>query len=119
MPLQENDRNKYWEFSRLNHELSKGVTLRGMLRFKKSPNGPVPLEEVEPAATIVKRFVTGAMSYGSISLEAHTTMALAMNLMGGKSNSGEGEQQRSSGLGTVARAFHEFASHIACIGGGN
>lgn len=53
--------------------------------------GPIPLEEVEPAASIVKRFVTGAMSYGSISLEAHTTLALAMNLMGGKSNSGEGK----------------------------
>ena len=50
----------------------------------------VPLEEVEPAAKIVKRFVTGAMSYGSISLETHTTLALAMNTMGGKSNSGEG-----------------------------
>ena len=50
----------------------------------------VPLEQVEPAASIVKRFVTGAMSYGSISLEAHTTLALAMNTMGGKSNSGEG-----------------------------
>jgi glutamate synthase domain-containing protein 2 len=50
----------------------------------------VPLSEVEPAAQIVKRFVTGAMSYGSISLETHTTLALAMNTMGGKSNSGEG-----------------------------
>lgn len=48
--------------------------------------------QVEPAASIVKRFVTGAMSYGSISLEAHTTLALAMNTIGGKSNSGEGEQ---------------------------
>ena len=53
--------------------------------------GAIPLEEVEPAASIVKRFVTGAMSYGSISLEAHTTLALAMNTIGGKSNSGEGE----------------------------
>lgn len=50
----------------------------------------IDLAEVEPAAEIVKRFVTGAMSYGSISLEAHTTLALAMNTMGGKSNSGEG-----------------------------
>ncbi len=50
----------------------------------------IPLEEVEPAANIVRRFVTGAMSYGSISLEAHTTLALAMNTIGGKSNSGEG-----------------------------
>lgn len=62
--------------------------------------------QVEPAASIVKRFVTGAMSYGSISLEAHTTLALAMNTIGGKSNSGEGEgvllQQR-------------FASCCACV----
>jgi glutamate synthase domain-containing protein 2 len=51
--------------------------------------------QVEPAASIVKRFVTGAMSYGSISLETHTTLALAMNLIGGKSNSGEGERAAS------------------------
>ncbi|WIA23003.1 hypothetical protein OEZ85_001356 [Tetradesmus obliquus] len=88
--VQDNDSAKYWEFSRLNHELSKGVTLRGMLRFKKASGGAIPLDEVEPAASIVKRFVTGAMSYGSISLEAHTTLALAMNTIGGKSNSGEG-----------------------------
>ncbi|KAF6263375.1 hypothetical protein COO60DRAFT_459133 [Scenedesmus sp. NREL 46B-D3] len=88
--VQDNDSAKYWEFSRLNHELSKGVTLRGMLRFKKAPGGAIPLDQVEPAASIVKRFVTGAMSYGSISLETHTTLALAMNLIGGKSNSGEG-----------------------------
>jgi glutamate synthase domain-containing protein 2 len=56
-----------------------------------SHTGAIPIEEVEPAASIVKRFVTGAMSYGSISLEAHTTLALAMNTIGGKSNSGEGE----------------------------
>eukprot|EP00775_Hariotina_reticulata_P011473 gene11473-11617_t len=87
---QSNDRDKYWQFSKLNHQLSRGVTLRGMLRFKAAPGGPVPLDEVEPAAAIVKRFVTGAMSYGSISLEAHTTLALAMNTIGGKSNSGEG-----------------------------
>lgn len=56
---QSNDRDKYWHFSKLNHQLSRGVTLRGMLRFKTAPGGPVPLEEVEPAAAIVKRFVTG------------------------------------------------------------
>ncbi|KAF8066383.1 Glutamate synthase [NADH] [Scenedesmus sp. PABB004] len=88
--VQENDATKYWAFSKLNHELSKATTLRGMLRFKPAPGGAAPLEEVEPAAAIVKRFVTGAMSYGSISLEAHTTLALAMNTLGGKSNSGEG-----------------------------
>lgn len=69
-----------------------------MLRCCPPVAGPIPLDEVEPAASIVKRFVTGAMSYGSISLEAHTTLALAMNTIGGKSNSGEGEKTESGGL---------------------
>ena len=64
-------------------------TLRGLMKFKKS-NQPVPLEEVEPAKEIVKRFTTGAMSFGSISKEAHETLAIAMNRIGGKSNTGEG-----------------------------
>lgn len=65
-------------------------TLRGLLEFIWDENGGVPLDEVEPAREIVKRFKTGAMSYGSISEEAHTCMAIAMNRLGGKSNSGEG-----------------------------
>lgn len=85
-----NNRELYKQYAALNHKLSQQCHLRGMLRFKSLESGPVPLEEVEPAAAIVKRFVTGAMSYGSISLEAHTTLALAMNTLGGKSNSGEG-----------------------------
>jgi glutamate synthase (NADPH/NADH) len=80
----------YREFAALTHELNKQCNLRGMLRFKAGANGPVPLEEVESAAAICRRFVTGAMSYGSISLEAHTTLAIAMNALGGKSNTGEG-----------------------------
>ena len=64
-------------------------TLRGLMRIKKSDK-PVPLEEVEPASEIVKRFTTGAMSFGSISKEAHETLAIAMNRIGGKSNTGEG-----------------------------
>ena len=64
------------------------ATLRGLLRFK--PTKPIPLEEVEPVSHIVRRFVTGAMSYGSISKEAHETLAIAMNRLGGKSNTGEG-----------------------------
>jgi glutamate synthase domain-containing protein 2/glutamate synthase domain-containing protein 3 len=64
-------------------------TLRGLLRFKKATK-PVPLEEVEPATAIVKRFTTGAMSFGSISKEAHETLAIAMNRIGGMSNTGEG-----------------------------
>jgi glutamate synthase (NADPH) large chain len=63
-------------------------TLRGLLRFKSAT--PVPLEDVEPASQIVKRFVTGAMSFGSISKEAHENLAIAMNRIGGKSNTGEG-----------------------------
>ncbi len=64
-------------------------TLRGLMKFKKADN-PVPIEEVESAKEIVKRFTTGAMSFGSISKEAHETLAIAMNRIGGKSNTGEG-----------------------------
>ncbi|MDY6871847.1 MAG: glutamate synthase large subunit [Actinomycetota bacterium] len=67
-----------------------GGTLRGLFEFKKGSRPPVPLDEVESATEIVKRFNTGAMSYGSISAEAHETMAIAMNNLGGRSNTGEG-----------------------------
>ncbi len=66
------------------------VTLRALFSFEKGEREAVPIEEVEPAAEIVKRFCTGAMSYGSISLEAHQSLAVAMNRLGGKSNTGEG-----------------------------
>ncbi|MEQ4518223.1 glutamate synthase large subunit [Pseudarthrobacter sp. B907] len=66
------------------------MTLRGLLKFKDGLRPAVPLEEVEPVSSIVKRFSTGAMSYGSISQEAHETLAIAMNRLGGKSNTGEG-----------------------------
>ncbi|GLI65807.1 hypothetical protein VaNZ11_009430 [Volvox africanus] len=85
-----NDRELFRQFSALNTRLSRACHLRGLLKFCTEAATPVPLEEVEPASAIVKRFVTGAMSYGSISLETHTTLALAMNTIGGKSNSGEG-----------------------------
>src|SRR3712207_4522643 len=65
------------------------MTLRGLLKFS-SDRDSVPIEEVEPASEIVKRFATGAMSYGSISKEAHETLAIAMNRLGGRSNTGEG-----------------------------
>lgn len=78
----------YKEYSRRIQELNKSCNLRGMLKFKDVPD-KVPLDEVEPASEIVKRFCTGAMSYGSISLEAHTALAIAMNTIGGKSNTGE------------------------------
>ncbi|MEM7341182.1 MAG: glutamate synthase large subunit [Actinomycetota bacterium] len=66
------------------------ATLRGLFRFKTGDRPPVPIDEVEPVSEIVKRFATGAMSYGSISAEAHETLAIAMNRLGGKSNTGEG-----------------------------
>ncbi len=71
-------------------EAADAATLRGLFEFKHDLRPSVPLEEVEPASDIVKRFCTGAMSYGSISLEAHQTLAVAMNRLGGKSNTGEG-----------------------------
>ncbi|HSV16269.1 MAG TPA: glutamate synthase large subunit, partial [Tepidisphaeraceae bacterium] len=78
------------EYSKLIDDESKHrCTIRGLLNFKKSGT-PIPLEEVEPAKEIVKRFVTGAMSFGSISKEAHENLAIAMNAIGGKSNTGEG-----------------------------
>ncbi|KAK1431855.1 hypothetical protein QVD17_08595 [Tagetes erecta] len=84
----------YKEYSKRIQELNKSCNLRGLLKFKEG-TAKVPLEEVEPASEIVKRFCTGAMSYGSISLEAHTTLAIAMNKIGGKSNTGEGGENPS------------------------
>ncbi|MGH8488482.1 MAG: glutamate synthase-related protein, partial [Gammaproteobacteria bacterium] len=78
------------EYTRLVDEQNENLaTLRGLFEFKFAEN-PIPLEEVEPAESILKRFATGAMSYGSISQEAHETLAIAMNRMGAKSNTGEG-----------------------------
>lgn len=72
----------------VNEQNQKYFTLRGLLEFKQ--RSPIPIEEVEPVAAIMKRFKTGAMSYGSISKEAHESLAIAMNRIGGKSNTGEG-----------------------------
>ncbi len=84
-----NDTSLYRQYAELiNNQEEKLSTLRGLFRFKKGDT--IPLEDVEPASEIVKRFVTGAMSFGSISREAHETLAIAMNRMGGMSNSGEG-----------------------------
>ncbi|HUD16193.1 MAG TPA: glutamate synthase large subunit, partial [Acidimicrobiales bacterium] len=66
------------------------ATLRGLMRLKPSSGGPIPIDEVEPASAIMRRFSTGAMSYGSISAEAHENLAIAMNRIGGRSNTGEG-----------------------------
>ncbi|MFZ9185884.1 MAG: glutamate synthase-related protein, partial [Polynucleobacter sp.] len=81
----------YKEYANLINDQSKRLmTLRGLFEFKIDPNKAIPLDEVEPAKEIVKRFATGAMSLGSISTEAHATLAIAMNRIGGKSNTGEG-----------------------------
>ncbi|HEY9116666.1 MAG TPA: glutamate synthase large subunit, partial [Roseivirga sp.] len=84
-----NDLNLFREYSKaIDDQEKQNVTLRSLFEFR--PTTAIPLEEVEPASSIMKRFATGAMSFGSISEEAHTTIAKAMNLIGGKSNSGEG-----------------------------
>jgi len=83
---------KYAAFAAsINDQSERMLTIRGLMEFV--PGTPVPIDEVEPASEIVKRFVTGAMSFGSISREAHTTLALAMNRIGGKSNTGEGGEE--------------------------
>lgn len=83
------DYNKYKEFARLINDQSENpTTLRSLLRFKKTK--PIPLDRVEPVEEIVRRFATGAMSFGSISGRAHRTLAIAMNRLGAKSNTGEG-----------------------------
>ncbi len=93
--LQEAARNgkveTYEQFAKLVNDQTRDLmTLRGLLEFKDLGERAIPIEEVEPWTEIVKRFKTGAMSYGSISIEAHETLAIAMNRIGGKSNSGEG-----------------------------
>ncbi|MFN9505552.1 MAG: glutamate synthase-related protein, partial [Rubrivivax sp.] len=81
----------YKEYAQIiNDQSQRHMTLRGLFEFKVDPSKAIPLDEVEPAVEIVKRFATGAMSLGSISTEAHSTLALAMNRIGGKSNTGEG-----------------------------
>jgi len=81
----------YQQYAKLiNDQSVRHMTLRGLFDFRFDACQPVPLEEVEPATEIVRRFATGAMSLGSISTEAHTTLAIAMNRIGGKSNTGEG-----------------------------
>jgi glutamate synthase (NADPH/NADH) large chain len=92
-----NSKDKYLAFAKLVNEQSERLkTMRGLFRIKTAEEmgrKPVSLEDVEPAAKIVKRFSTGAMSFGSISREAHTTLAIAMNRIGGKSNTGEGGEE--------------------------
>ncbi len=86
------DKDAYWRFAEhINRSNKMRYALRGLLELKEGVAGPaIPLEEVEEAKMIVRRFCTGAMSFGSISAEAHETLAIAMNRLGGKSNTGEG-----------------------------
>ena len=90
---QEGDYAAFKQYTARVDNLEVPHTLRGLLDVKKDPNGGVPIDEVEPVESIVKRFKTGAMSYGSISQEAHECLAIAMNTLGGKSNSGEGGER--------------------------
>ena len=91
---QSNDYKVYKEYAeKINDQVKEAITLRGLMDFTNQE--PIPLEEVEPAENILKRFATGAMSFGSISYEAHSTLAIAMNRIGAKSNSGEGGEDEA------------------------
>ena len=98
--VREKNSKAYANYSANAREQVKSVTLRGLLDFDYSNATEIPIEQVEPWHDIVRRFVTGAMSYGSISMESHATLAIAMNRLGGKSNTGEGgeDPERSNPL---------------------
>jgi len=103
------DAKTYAAFSQMvNDESLRRANLRGMLDF--APTAPVPIESVEPASAIVKRFATGAMSFGSISKEAHETLALVMNRLGGRSNTGEGGEDPARFGGDKNSAIKQVAS---------
>jgi glutamate synthase domain-containing protein 2 len=113
-----NSREAYKMYTKLVDETNAGCNLRGLLRFKVDPARSVPIEEVEPASEIVKRFNTGAMSLGSISRETHETLAVAMNTLGGRSNTGEGGEdpvrfndKRRSAIKQVASGRFGVTSH--------
>ena len=109
-----NDKS-YEAYSRAEYEQTKACTLRGLLDFKFDECTPVPIDQVEPWTEIVRRFCTGAMSYGSISMESHSTLAIALNRLGGKSNTGEGgeDPERSERMpngDTMRSAIKQVAS---------
>ena len=106
----EGDYEAFQRYAALVDRPGKPHTLRGLLDFRFDENGGIPLEEVEPVSSIVKRFKTGAMSYGSISQEAHECMAIAMNRLGGKSNSGEGGEAAERLHGERCSAIKQVAS---------
>ncbi|KAG9236926.1 amidophosphoribosyltransferas-like protein [Amylocarpus encephaloides] len=109
-----NDKS-YEAYSLSEYEQIKNCTLRGLLDFKFEECTPVPIDQVEPWTEIVRRFCTGAMSYGSISMESHSTLAVAMNRLGGKSNTGEGGEdpersERMENGDTMRSAIKQVAS---------
>ena len=119
--VQSGSYDRFREYTDLVDDERKPHTLRGLLEFNYPKDGAIPLEEVEPAEEIVKRFKTGAMSYGSISMEAHCCMAQAMNRLGGKSNSGEGGEDparfgtdKNSAIKQVASARFGVTSAYLC-----
>ena len=98
--LQHSTRNKRYDIfkrytTKVNDQSKTLMTLRGLFQFKEGERTPIAIEEVEPISEIVKRFSTGAMSYGSVSQEVHETLAIAMNRLGGKSNTGEGGEDEA------------------------
>ncbi|NUR60630.1 MAG: glutamate synthase large subunit [Catenulispora sp.] len=125
--LQHSTREKRYDIfkqytSRIDEQSERLMTLRGLFRIKHGERPPIPIEEVEPVSEIVKRFSTGAMSYGSISAEAHETLAIAMNRLGAKSNTGEGgedvdrlrDPERRSAIKQVASGrFGVTAEYLA------
>ncbi|KAI0341760.1 NADPH-dependent glutamate synthase [Trametopsis cervina] len=113
--VREKNQMAYEAYSKNANDQTQAVHLRGLLDFRYENSTPIPIEQVEPWNEIVRRFVTGAMSYGSISMEAHSTLAIAMNRLGGKSNTGEGgeDAERSQVLAngdTMRSAIKQVAS---------
>ncbi|RCI03903.1 glutamate synthase [NADH] [Rhizopus stolonifer] len=108
------NQSSYDVYSHNAHNAIKKCTLRGMLDFNFDERKPIPVEQVEPWTNIVKRFVTGAMSYGSISWETHIALAAAMNQLGGKSNTGEGgEKPERSTLKANGTALRSAIKQVA------
>ena len=112
------DSDSYEEFARrVNDENRDRHTLRGLMGFRSRSNGvSVDLTEVEPASEIVKRFCTGAMSFGSISTETHETLAIAMNRIGGKSNTGEGGEDPGRFQPLSNGDSSAFGHQTGCLG---
>lgn len=119
--VRQKSQQSYDEYAANARKQVQAVTLRGLLEFDFDKAKAIPIEQVEPWHEIVKRFVTGAMSYGSISMESHSSLAIAMNRLGGKSNTGEGgeDAERSQVMpngDTMRSAIKQIASGRRCQG---